>query len=758
MERIRSIAVIGNYLPRMCGIATFTTDLVTAISNVGNEIDCWTLAMNDRSEGYKYPKEVRFEINQNRSSEYVLASDYLNISQIDAVSLQHEFGIFGGETGTYILSLIRRLRMPVVTTLHTVLKEPSDKQRKTLIDIASLSSRLVVMSETACCFLKDIYDIPEEKITLIHHGIPDMPFVDPNFYKDQFGVEGKKVILTFGLLSPNKGIEFMIEALPIIVKKHPDAVYIVVGATHPNIKKTQGEEYRQNLVRRAKAIGVDQNIMFFNRFVDRKELCEFLGACDVYVTPYLSEAQIVSGTLAYAMGVGKASVSTPYWYAKEMMADDRGILVNFRDSDGLADSVIELLEDDNKRNAMRKRAYTYLRKAVWNQVAVDYLAVFNEVKDERVKKARVFFNTKTLDQDKTSLPEIDFRHILLMTDDTGIIQHATYSIPDYNHGYCMDDNSRALIASVMAQSLTPEDPQFFRFQKKYLAFIQHAFNEKNGWFRNFMSFDRTWLEEKGSEDSQGRAIWGLGVSAALSKDRGCVALSTTLFHKTIKLMEELRHPRSVSFALVGIHAYLARFSGDSEVRRIREKLANYLFEKIKNRPDEKWPWFDDELFYANAKVPQALLLSGQWMQRNDMTETGYKLLNWLIELQIEKNYFCPVGNRDWLRKGKTKSMFDQQPIEAQSMLETCLLAYNMTGNELYSNTAHLAFNWFLGQNVLNEPLYDYTTGGCKDGLTPDGPNLNQGAESTLAWLLSLLSMHGFNAEQKKLQYINPIEE
>ncbi|MBN1151280.1 glycosyltransferase family 4 protein [candidate division WOR-3 bacterium] len=756
MERVRSVAVIGNYLPRMCGIATFTTDLVSALSSKG--IDCWAIAMNDRPEGYRYPKEVRFEINQNKSSEYVLASDYLNISQIDAVSLQHEYGIFGGEYGSYIVSLIKRLRMPVVTTLHTVLKEPVSTQKKILSDIARFSEKIIVMSENASDFLKEIYGVPKDKIVLIHHGIPDMPFVDPNYYKDQFGVEGRKVILTFGLLSPNKGIEYMIDAMPKIMEKHADVVYVIVGATHPNIKKTHGEEYRQSLVRRAKAAGVDQNIMFFNRFVERNELCEFLGACDVYVTPYLSEAQIVSGTLAYAMGVGKATVSTPYWYAVEMMSEDRGVLVGFRDSEALAEAVSGLLSDDIKRNAMRKRAYTFLRRAVWSQVAVDYLAILNGVKNERIENAKVIFSTKTLAQDKTSLPEIDFRHVMLMTDDTGILQHATYSIPDYDHGYCADDNSRGLIASVMAQSFTPEDPKMLNMQKKFLAFLKHSFNDKTGWFRNFMSFERKWLEEKGSEDSQGRAIWGLGVCAALSGDKSCVALSTTLFHRAVEVMLKLSHPRAVSFALVGIHAYLARFSGDSEIRRAREKLANYLFEKFKKRPDMNWPWFDDELFYANAKIPQALLLSGQWMQRTDMSNMGFDLLNWVIELQSEKNYFSPIGNRGWLRKGGSKANFDQQPIEAQAMIETCLLAYNMTGDDKYSNMAHLAFNWFLGQNILNEPLYDFATGGCRDGLTPDGPNMNQGAESTLAWLLSLLAMHGFSAEQNKMQYTVPIAE
>ncbi|MBD3346183.1 MAG: glycosyltransferase [Chitinivibrionales bacterium] len=758
MEKIRTVAVIGNYLPRMCGIATFTTDLVSALSKAGNDIDCWAVAMNDRLEGYRYPDKVHFEINQSRLSEYRLAGDYLNISQVDVVLVQHEYGIFGGEAGSYVNSLLRSLRMPVVTTLHTVLKDPTAEQRKALDEISSLSTRLVVMSEKAKHFLKEIYNIPSEKIALVHHGIPDMPFVDPNYYKDKFGVEGKKVVLTFGLISPNKGIEYMIEALPMIVNHHPDVVYIVVGATHPHIKKTQGEEYRQYLERLAMSKGVYGNIKFFNRFVDIKELCEFLGACDVYVTPYLSEAQIVSGTLAYAMGVGKATVSTPYWYAQEMIADDRGVIVDFRDSRALACAVRELLDDEVQRNAIRKRAYTFSRRAVWNQVAADYMMVLGEAKAERASRSRIVFDHKIPDQEKTSLPEINLDHCFAMTDDTGMTQHASFTVPDYDHGYCIDDNTRALIVMVMAHNLMPDDIRLVRFQKKYLAFIKHAFNGNNGWFRNFMSYDRRWLESKGGEDSQGRAIWGLGVCAALSRDRGCTALSTTMFHKGIKVVEKLKHVRALAFALVGIHAYLARFSGDSEVRRIREKLANTLSSQFNSHLDDEWPWFEDEIVtYANAKIPQALLLSGQWLQRDDMIETGFKTLDWLINIQKGNDRFSPIGNHGWLKKGETKPLFDQQPIEAQAMVETCILAYNMTGNDHYSTMAQMVFNWFLGHNDLNEPLYDYTTGGCRDGLTPDGPNLNQGAESTLAWLLSLLAMHGFCAEQKRLQYINPIE-
>lgn len=758
MERINTVAVVGNYLPRMCGIATFTTDVVTALSSAARDVDSWAIAMNDRPQGYRYPDKVRFEINQNAPDEYRLAADFLNINQVDVVCLQHEYGIFGGQTGSYILQLLRELRMPVVTTLHTVLQEPNPEQRSVLREIAEVSARVVVMAHRAEEFLTDIYDIPPEKIAFIHHGIPEMPFVDPDYYKDQFGVEGRRMILTFGLLSENKGIEYMIRALPRIVGEYPETVYVVLGATHPHIRKTQGEKYRVGLERLAARLGVAENVMFFNRFVEIRELCEFLGAADVYVTPYLGEAQIVSGTLAYAMGVGKATVSTPYWYAQEMVGEDRGVLVDFRDAEALGEAVVGLFADDVGRAAMRKRAYTFSRDAVWSQVAANYLALFSEAKSDRSNNPRVRLPMRRPQRVIDSLPELNFNHLYALTDDTGIIQHAAFSVPDYDHGYCIDDNARALMVAVTALDLVPEDQGLVHLQKRYLALIKHAYLEQTGAFRNFMGYDRTWLETRGSEDSQGRTLWGLGVCCALSREPGCVALSTTLFHRGLRNLERLIHPRALAFALVGIHAYLTRFSGDSEVRRIREIVAQQLFERFEGREDREWPWFDDVVTYANAKIPQALLLAGQWMQREEMLRTGFSVLDWLIEMQTGDGHFSPVGNAGWYRRGEPKPLFDQQPIEAQAMLEACLLAYRMTGKQFYQDTARKAFNWFLGQNDLNASLYDYTTGGCRDGLTPDGPNLNQGAESTLAWLLSLIAVRSFQADQKKLLYVERLEE
>ncbi len=395
-ESPNSIALIGNHLPRQCGIATFTTDLLEALAMEAPEMDCWAMVMNDVPEGYFYPSKVRFEVNYKNLADYALAADFLNMNQVDTVCLQHEFEIFGGNGGSHILELLRNLRMSVITTLHTVLREPDSERKAILQELGSLSDRLVVMSHKAEEILKEVYGMPQEKIILIHHGIPDVPLVDPNYYKEQFGVEGRKVILTFGLISPRQSIEDMIDALPVIVSRHPETAYIVLGATHPRAKREEGESYRLSLQLRAREKGVEDHLIFHNRFVDLTELCQFLGAADIYVTLYFSREQVVSGTLAYALGAGKAIISTPYPYAEEMLNDGRGRIVPFHDSDALAAQVVDLFDNEVERHAMRKRAYTFCRNMIWKEVARRYLELFIEVKNERERHPRFTFQAKTL--------------------------------------------------------------------------------------------------------------------------------------------------------------------------------------------------------------------------------------------------------------------------------------------------------------------------------------------------------------------------
>ncbi len=747
---LSSIAFVSDYLPRKCGIATFTSDLCEAMALQGGEnYDVFAVAMNDVPEGYPYPERVRFEIRQPVQADYRLAAEYLNIHQPWVVCLQHEYGIFGGTYGSHVLGLLRRLRRPLVTTLHTVLKEPTDQQLLVLKEIARLSSRLVVMSEVAHKILQKVFEVPKEKIVTIPHGIPDVPFVDPNFFKDQFGVEGRKVLMTFGLLSPGKGIEYAIEALRKVIDKHPEVVYIVLGATHPHVKRESGEEYRNGLYRRVNKLGLNDHVIFVNRFVEPKELCEYLGATDLYVTPYLHESQITSGALAYALGTGKATISTPYWYAAEMLADGRGQLVPFRNAGAIAKAINELLDNEVELHTMRKRAYNHCRKMVWKRVAQDYLDLFAAATEAWVENRHVVTAVPAIRPVETAdeLPEIDLRHLRVITDDTGVLQHCIYSTPDRSHGYCTDDNARALIVASMYWDQT-HDESALGLMHIYLSFLSHALDPKAGRFRNFLGYDRTFSEVIGSDDRHCRALWGLGGGVALCPHEAMIALATHLFKRGLPATETFASPRAWAFAIVGIHAYLRRFGGDSEVRRYRERLTEKLAQHFIDNMGDSWPWCEDVVTYANAKLPHALLMSGKWMQRGEIIDIGKNALNWLLEIQTnEEGMLSIIGTNGWYVKGGPQARFDQQPIEAQALVEACIEAYHVTGEEHWIDQAHKAFNWFLGDNDLRTPIHDFTTGGCRDGLHSDRVNENQGAESTLAWLMSVFLMHDLQMEQ-----------
>ena len=660
----KSIAVIGNYLPRLCGIATFTADLVGSLSSPDSPHNCWAVAMNDKPEGYAYPDKVHFEINQKSLRDYSLAADFLNINQVDVVCVQHEYGIFGGPAGSHILKLLSELRMPVVTTLHTVLAEPTDEYRTVMVRLAELSDRLIVMSHKAIDLLQSVYAINPLKIVYIPHGIPDMPFVDPSYYKEKFGVLGKKMILTFGLLSKNKGIETALHALHKVVKQFPDVTYIVLGATHPHVLKHEGDAYRLRLRQLVQKLGLEKHVLFQNRFVSLQELTEYLSAADIYITPYDDVAQITSGTLAYAMGTGKPVVSTPYWYAEEMLADGRGLLVPFKDVPAMSDALIELLANDDKRHSIRKLAYDYCRDAVWEKVGTRYLEVFEEVKAERSHNPHPYRSLPSdlpetvLSQD---LPLLKLDHLLTMTDDTGIFQHAKYNIPDRNHGYCTDDNARALIVAAEAHNLLAEPPERNeQLCDRYLAFLLHAFDVESGRFRNFMGYDRRWLETVGSEDSHGRALWGLGAAVNLLRDSRQLPMLSTLFKQALPTAEIFLSPRAIAFTLVGIDAYLTTIPGDSEARRTGLALAQRLFQQFTDHTTEGWPWPESIVAYDNAKLPQALIVSGQRLQDEAMSRAGLSSLKWLFDVQCESGHFVPIGNVGWYRQGKSRARFDQQ--------------------------------------------------------------------------------------------------
>jgi glycosyltransferase involved in cell wall biosynthesis len=743
------IAVIGNYLPRHCGIATFTTDLCGAISAEYGNARLLALPVNDTDEGYDYPSRVRWSLAQDDVRSYEEAAEFLNFNNIDMVSLQHEYGIFGGPAGSHILHLLRRLKMPVVTTLHTVLREPNPDQMLVMEEIAELSDRLIVMSQLSSQFLQEIFKVPGSKIDMVPHGVPDLPFLDPNFYKDRFGVEGKAVLLTFGLLSPNKGIENVIRALPQILSRHSNVAYIVAGATHPHILRREGDRYRDSLQALAKEMGVESQVIFHNRFVSPEEMVEFIGAADIYVTPYRYEAQVVSGTLAYALGAGKAIISTPYWHAIELLDDRRGALVPFQNPDAIAQKTIELLDTPATRHAMRKRAYLFARDMVWKRVAQGYMASFARVRSDRMENPKVQFSARMTHKSLNQLPELKRDHLNRMTDDTGMLQHSIFTIPNRREGYTTDDNARALILAVMLQQETPESSA--NSPGLFLSFLEHAFNPAKGRFKNFLLYDRRWNEAVGSEDSHGRALWGLGTVLGRSHDQGFRGAAGRLFEFALPAVLEFRSPRAWAYALLGIQEYLTSYPGDRDAQKVRSALSRRLLEMYESirRPD--WKWFENVVAYGNARLSQALLVVGSATSDDRMISAGQESLDWLAQTQrCETNHhFVPIGSQGFYRQNGEKARFDQQPIEAAGAVSASLQAYRVTGDTRWRNEAWSAFNWFLGSNDLQLPLYDSVTGGCRDGLHADRANENQGAESTLSFLMALLEMRSLPASEKK---------
>ncbi|MGI5915937.1 MAG: glycosyltransferase [Anaerolineae bacterium] len=746
------IAFIGGYLPRQCGIATFTTDLTEAMVRQFDDITFFAVPVNDRPEGYDYPPRVRFELAQQELASYRRGADYLNINGVDLVCLQHEFGIFGGSAGAHVISLLRDLNMPVVTTFHTVLRNPDPPYLRVMRELIDVSDRMVVMSRRAEEFLRDIYHVPADCIDFIPHGIPDVPFVDPNYHKDQFGVEGKTVLLTFGLLSRNKGIEYAIQAMPEIVSRFPDTVYIVQGATHPYVLREEGESYRHSLEEMVRRLGVQDHVIFMNRFISLEELVELIGAADIYLTPYLSPEQVVSGTLAYTVGAGKAVISTPYWYAQELLADGRGVIVPFRDSRAIADEVINLLTNETERHAMRKQAYLLGREMIWSEVAKRYMESFGRAREQKRGMLRSVHPAVRPVRHQDLIPDLNLTYLKRMTDDTGLLQHAVFTVPDYREGYSIDDNARALIAAILIEETYPELTQEANdLASRYMSFLWYAFNPEDGRFRNFLSYDRRWLEDFGSEDSHGRSLWALGTVLGRSAHAGLRGVAARLFADALPVTTSFQNVRAWAFTLIGIHEYLRSFFGDRSAQDVRELLAERLLDAYQHHSTPDWPWFEEMLSYSNARLPQALLLSGRWLHRPDMIEAALVSLRWLADLQrSEDDLFIPIGSDGFYPKGSERAFFDQQPVEANAMVSACLEAYRVTGDSYWYDEAQRAFYWFLGRNHLGIIVCDPRTGGCRDGLHPDRVNENQGAESTLSYLLSLVEMRSAETADEAL--------
>lgn len=740
-----NISFIASYLPRQCGIATFTNDLAKSIEmfiphTKKNDHSIQITAITNILEGYKYPPEVKFEIKEQHLPDYKEAAYYLNLSPAEVINLQHEFGIYGGEDGVNVLTLIENLKKPLISTLHTVTETPTLPQLKIIQQINKYSSHIVVLSKRAIKMLVDIYKIPVHKIKYIPHGTPDVPFLDTSYYKDKFHLTDRKVILTFGLLSPGKGIEDVITALSEVINKFPKITYIILGATHPNIKKYSGESYRNSLENYVKYLSLQENVMFINRFVEYEQLLEFLLMSDIYISPYQNKEQIVSGTLAYALSCGKAIISTPYWFASEILSDGFGTIVPFKSPGSISKALQDLLSNEPKRNAMRKKAYDKGRRMIWSNVASEYLKLFQDAR-ENFRKISFPFTYKEDSTHIPSLPEVNLSHLFTLTDSTGILQHSLFSIPNRNEGYCLDDNARALLVTILNKNLL-NDENLARLIPVYLSYLVYAFNNNTGLFRNFMSYNRNWLEDTGSEESNGQALFVLGYIIKNPPNDSILQIANNLFDKTIHNTMNFTSPRAYALIIMGCIFYLSRFSGTRDIKKVFRIFLNRLNELYQLISTKNWKWFEDIVSYNNGRLPQAMIMAGKFLRNKLYTSVGLESLEWLFKIQLseDKKHLSIIGNDGWYVKGKEKAKYDQQPVEIPALIDACYQAYQVSKNKIWLERISIIFTWFLGNNDRQEMLYDYTTGGCKDALSSSVLNENQGAESTISWLLSLHRM------------------
>jgi len=731
------VCLVGTAPPRRCGIATFSDDLRMALSAIDPVRPAIQVAVTDDGSRYDYGSDVVFDIRASQVSDYRAAAEFINRSGADVVCLQHEFGIFGGPGGRHVNELLDHLRLPIVTTMHTVLAHPPAALRQATREVADRSSRVVVLADRAVDMLADTYGIAGDRVRMIPHGVPDLPFADVSRPKTAIGAEDRSVLMTFGLLGPDKGIEVALDALPAVVAEHPEVLYIVLGATHPEIVRHHGEQYRDQLVAQVERLGLEDHVLFENRYVDLDVLCRYLAATDLYLTPYHGTEQIVSGTLAYAVGLGCGVVSTPYPYARELLADGRGRLVPFDDPATLGAALLELIGDRSARESMQRQAYDHARSMTWPAVATAYRALFDEIGGDPRARRQTAHQGPVLARGQ-ALPAPTFSYLRLLTDDTGVFQHTRHGVPDRRHGYCTDDVGRALVAAVGGMTKRG-NAHAAALVPTYLSFL-HLATRDDGRFENVMGYDRRFLAGTASQDTLGQAVWGLGTVVGSAPDRGWRSLAGELVDQALPALADLQHTKAVAYAICGLHPYLRRYPGALDARRVHDHLAELLVGRVATHSSGDWTWFDDALTYANPKAPEALLLAAESSNRPDWAELGLVTLDFLLDATFVDQRFDFVGNDGWRHRCGPRAIYGQQPIEAGYTAEACMVAYRRTGEPRYLRMAEAAVRWLLGANRSGQALYDAATGRCRDGLDRHGVSSNSGAESAICALLGLLAM------------------
>jgi len=733
------LGLVSTYVPRHCGLATFSKDV---IENYRPEPGrrkgkALVVAVSNEAGEMAYPPEVGFEIRKHVREDYLVAAEYLNRAPVDVVSIQHEYGIFGGPDGEYVLDLVRAVRKPILLTLHTVLREPSENQRRILVMLCRAATVVIVLAKAAIPLLKSLYGCDPDRIVHVPHGAPDLPFSDPEFFKETHDLTGKDVIMTFGLLGPGKGIEMALDAIARLVQDHPNVVYLVVGATHPELLKHEGERYRESLEQRVSDLGIENHVRFVNKYLTQQEVEEYLQMADVYLAPYPGAQQIASGPLTFSLAAGKAVVATPFVAAEELLADGRGILTPFNDPVALAENLKRILDDPLARVVMRKKAYKFGRTLTWPSVGARYYSIANELLNGLLK----LNIPPRVARERTA----DWKHFEALYGDAGIAQHAKFGVPDRDHGYCSDDNARAVVFLCNDWCMN-RNPRALPLLRKSMSFLYHAYNSKNERLRNFMSYSGEWLDKAGSEDCHGRGVWATGVAAAYGPEIVAREVAFELFHLLLPRLDRFTSPRAWAFALLGITAYLERYSGDLQVRRTGKNLAMRLAERYEKTADEEWRWFETVLSYDNARLSEAMIAAASWCADERMLRFGLESLEWLFEVcEGPSGCLSLVGSNGWYRKGGMKARFDQQPVDAAAMLAAAKRAFEQTDEPIWRQRMELAYEWFLGRNELGLCLVEVGSGGCRDGLTAVGVNENMGAESTLSWLMAHADMEEIRA-------------
>ncbi|MBV6459308.1 MAG: D-inositol-3-phosphate glycosyltransferase [Fimbriimonadaceae bacterium] len=726
---VSRIVVLGSYVPRQCGIATFTCDLLHAMAAHGHHVEA--IAVEDHYGAYQYPLEVTYKIRQHELAEYIGAASWIDRRNFDYVSVQHEFGIYGGQSGSYLLELLKRVNMPIVPTLHTILEEPSADQRRVFEELMDLSDKVVCMSKKGAQLLETVYGVDSAKVEVIPHGIPSVDIKSVYRAKASLGYRDERVLFTFGLLSPDKGVEDVISAMPDIVREHPNTVYSVVGATHPQIRAAHGESYRDSLVRLASDIGMADHVRFENNYVSLDELTTRLHACDIYITPYRKRQQITSGTLAYAYGCGNAVISTPYWHASELLAAGRGVLVPFNCPKSIAFESCRLLSDDHRLGQIQKAAFEAGKEMQWPEVGKRYAEAFRSI--ERRPASIVNLGDRIPLSEELVVEEAipGLNYLVGLTDRVGILQHSTYGIPNRHEGYCLDDCSRAALVLSRVLTLQNTSDDVRRALDTNLAFIGHALDPTTRQFRNFMAFDGTWLGEPVSSDAIGRAVWSLGTIAAKDVSSNRRQYARAMLSASKHAMQSVTSLRGKALLILGL-LECAR-ADIREFESIRMSLVRELSDLWQAHADKEWPWIESVLLYDNALLPHALIAAGSHDADYELLDKGLVALDWLCDIQSTPiGTFRPIGSDSFYSRGCQRCNFDQQPLEAWTVIEACLAAYHATQDERWLVSGGSAYQWYHGRNDLEVSMVDPETGGCYDGLTPYGPNRNQGAEAVIS--------------------------